>query len=156
MKPYIKTHLKTGFIRPSKSAVAALILFDKKPDGSLYLCMDYWGLNNLTIKNQYLLSSTSKSLEWLGQAIRFIHLDLTSAYHQMRIKEGDEWKIAFRTRYGHFKYPVMLFGLFNPLTSFQGYINKILVEKLDIFIIVYLDDTLIYIENQGQNHVKVI
>ena len=74
----------------------------------------------------------------------------------MRIKEGNKWKTAFRTRYGHFKYPVMLFGLFNAPASFQGYINKILAEKLDIFVIVYLDDILIYTEDPGQGHVEAV
>ena len=74
----------------------------------------------------------------------------------MRIKEGDEWKTAFRTRYGHFEYQVMPFGLSNAPASFQGYINKILAEKLDIFVIVYLDDILIYTEDPGQGHVEAV
>ena len=74
----------------------------------------------------------------------------------MRIKEGDEWKTAFRTRYGHFEYQVMPFGLFNAPASFQGYINKVLAEKLDIFVIVYLDDILFYTEDPGQGHVEAV
>ena len=74
----------------------------------------------------------------------------------MRIKEGDEWKTAFGTRYGHFEYKVMLFGLSNAPASFQGYINNILAKKLDIFVIVYLDDILIYTEDPGWGHVKVV
>ena len=156
LKTYIETHLKTGFIRPSKSPAGAPILFDKKPDGSLRLCVDYRDLNNLTIKNQYLLPLIGESLDWLSQAKRFTQLDLTSIYHRMRIKEGDKWKTAFRTRYGHFKYQMMLFGLSNKSASFQGYINKILVEKLDIFIIVYLDDIFIYTEDQSQGDVEAV
>ena len=83
-------------------------------------------------------------------------MDLTSAYHQMRIKEGDKWKTAFQTRYGHFEYQVMPFGLSNEPASFQGYINKILAEKLDIFVVVDLDDILIYIGDPGQGHVDVV
>ena len=147
LKIYINTHLKTGFIQTSKFLAGVPILFDKKPNGGLRLYIDYQGLNNLTIKNRYPLSLIEESLNRLGQAKKFTQLDLTSAYYQMRIKEGDEWKTAFQTRYDHFKYQVMPFGLFNALTSFQGYINKILVEKLDIFVIVYLNDILIYIEN---------
>ena len=90
LKAYIETHLKTGFIRPSKSPAGASILFDKKPDGSLRLCVDYQGLNNLTIKNRYPLPLIGESLDWLGRAKRFTQLDLTSAYHRMRIREGDE------------------------------------------------------------------
>ena len=87
---YIETHLKTGFIRLSKSPVDAPILFDKKPDGSLCLCVDYWGLNNLMIKNPYPLPLIVESLDSLGRAKRFTQLDLNSAYHQRRIREGDE------------------------------------------------------------------
>ena len=104
LKTYIKTHLKTGFIRLSKSPAGAPILFDKKPDGSCRLCVDYRGFNNLTIKNRYPLPLIGESLDCLGRAKRFTPLDLTSAYHRMRIKESDEWKTAFRTRYGHFEY----------------------------------------------------
>ena len=156
LKTYIETHLKTGFIRPSKSPAGAPILFDKKPDGSLRLCVDYRGLNNLTIKNRYPLPLIGESLDRLGRAKRFTQLDLTSAYHRMRIREGDEWKTAFRTRYGHFEYQVMPFGLSNAPASFQGYINKILAEKLDIFVIVYLDDILVYTEDPGQPHVDAV
>ena len=74
----------------------------------------------------------------------------------MRIREGDEWKTAFRTQYGYFKYQIIFFGLSNTLASFQGYVNKILSEKLDIFIIIYLDDILIYIENADQGHVEAV
>ena len=118
LKTYIKTHLKTGFIRPFKSPSGAPILFNKKPDGSLCLCVDYRDLNNLTRKNQYPLPLIGKSLDRLGRVKKFTQLDLTSAYHRMRIKEGNEWKTAFRTRYGHFKYQVMPFGLSNAPVSF--------------------------------------
>ncbi len=147
LKTYIKTHLKTVFIRLSKSPAGAPILFDKKPDSSLRLCVNYRGLNNLTIKNRYPLPLISDSLDRLGPAKRFTQLDLTSAYHRMRIREGDKWKTAFRTRYDHFEYQVMPFSLSNAPASFQGYINRILAEKLDIFVVVYLDDILIYTED---------
>ena len=104
LKTYIKTYLKTGFIQPSKSPADAPILFDKKPDDSLCLCVDYQGLNNLTIKNCYLPPLIGKSLDRLGQAKSFTQLDLTSVYHQMRIKEGDKWKMDFQIRYGYFEY----------------------------------------------------
>ena len=81
LKIYIKTHLKTGFIWPSKSLIGASILFDKKLDSNFYLYIDYWGFNNFIIKNQYLLSLIGESLDQLGQTKRFIPLDLTSAYH---------------------------------------------------------------------------
>ena len=118
LKTYIEIHLKTGFIRPFKSPAGALILFDKKSDGNLCLCIDYQGLNNLTIKNRYLLLLISKSLNRLGRAKRFTQLDLTSAYHCIRIKEDDERKTAFRIRYGHFEYQVMSFRLSNAPANF--------------------------------------
>ena len=90
LKTYIKTHFKTGFIWLSKSLASAPIFFDKKPDGSLFLCVDYRGLNNLTIKNWYSLSFIGESLDRLDQAKRFTQLELISAYYRMRIKKGDE------------------------------------------------------------------
>ncbi len=90
LKAYIKTHLKTGFIRLSKSLVGAPILIDKKPDGNLCLCVDYWSLNNLTIKNWYPFPLIKVALDCLGWAKQFTQLDLTSAYHQRKIREGDK------------------------------------------------------------------
>ena len=156
LKTYIEINLANGFIRPSKSSAGAPILFDRKLDGSLRLCVDYRGLNNLTIKNRYLLPLIGESLDRLGRAKRFTQLDLTNAYHRMRIREGDEWKTAFRTRYSHFEYQVMPFGLSNAPATFQRYVNKILAEKLDIFVVVYLDDILIYTEDPGQPHVEAV
>ena len=156
LKTYIEIYLKTGFIQPFKSPAGAPILFDKKPDGNLWLCVDYRGLNNLTIKNRYPLPLIGEALDRLDRAKRFTQLDLTSAYHRMRIREGDEWKTAFRTRYGHFEYQVMPFGLSNAPASFQGYINKILAEKLDVFVIIYLDNILIYTEDKSQGHVETV
>ena len=156
LKAYIETNLANGFIRPSKSPAGAPILFDRKSDGFLQLCVDYRGLNNLTIKNRYPLPLIGESLDRLGRAKQFTQLDLTSAYHRMRIREGDEWKTAFRTRYGHFEYQVMPFGLTNAPASFQGYINKIFAEKFDIFVIVYLDDIFIYTNDDGNGHVLAV
>ena len=156
LKAYIETNLAHGFIRPLKSPAGAPILFDRKLDGSFRLCMDYWGLNNLMIKNWYPLPLIGELLDRLGRAKQFTQLNLTSAYHQMRIREGDKWKTAFRTRYGHFEYQVMPFGLTNAPASFQGYINKIFAEKLDIFVIVYLDDILIYTKDDRDGHVSAV
>ncbi len=156
LKAYIENNLASGFIKPSKSLARAPILFDKKPDSNLRLCVDYRGLNNLTIKNRYPLPLVGESLDQLSQARHFTQLDLINAYHQMRIKEGNEWKTAFRTRYGHFEYQVMLFRLTNAPATFQGYINKILVEKLYVFMIVYLDDILIYTESKGEEHIQAV
>ena len=156
LKAYIKTNLANEFIQPSKSPARAPILFERKSDSLLRLCVNYRGLNNLTIKNRYPLLLIRELLDKLERVKRFTQLDLTSTYHRMRIREGDEWKTAFRTRYGHFEYQVMPFGLTNAPASFQGYINKILAEKLDIFVIVYLDDILIYTEDDGDDHVAAV
>ena len=128
LKTYIKINLANGFICPSKSLAGAPILFDKKPDGSLRLCVDYWDLNNITIKNRYPLPLIGESLDRLDWARRFTQLDLTNAYHWMRICKDDEWKTTFWTRYSHFKYQVIPFGLSNAPAIFQGYVNKILAE----------------------------
>ncbi len=156
LKAYIENNLANNFIRPSKSPTGAPIIFDKKPDGSLRLYMDYQGLNNLTIKNRYPLSLVRELLDRLGRARRFTQLDLTNAYHRMRIREGGKWKTPFKTCYDHFEYQVMPFGLTNVSATFQGYIKKILAEKLDVFVIIYLDNIFIYIENEGEEHVQAV
>ncbi len=156
LKTYIKTYLKTGFIRPSKSPAGTSVLFDKKPDVSFRLCVNYRGLNNPTIKNRYSFPLIGEYLDRLGRANRFTQLDLTCAYRKMRIWEGDERKTAFWTRYGQFEYQAMSFGLSNVPNSFQEYINRIHTGKLDIFVIMYLDNILIYTEDPGQPHVKAV
>ena len=156
LKTYIKNNLTNGFIRLSKSPSRAPIFFDWKLDENLRLCVDYRGLNNITIKNQYPLPLIGKLLDWLGWGRRFTQLDLTNAYYRMKIREGNEWKTAFRTQYGHFKYQVISFGLSNVPAIFQGYVNKILAEKLDIFVIIYLDDILIYTEDPDQPNIEAM
>ncbi len=156
LKTYIETHLKTSFIQPSKSPARAPILFDKKFNGSLRLCINYRGLNNLTIKNWYPLPLIREALNCIGRAKQFAQLNLISAYYQMRIWEGNKWKTAFYTRYGYIKYQVMPFDLSNIPASFQSYINTIFIEKLDIFIVVYLNNILVYIEDPGQPHIEAM
>ena len=156
LKAYIETNLANGFIRPSKSPTGAPILFDQKSDGSLRLCVNYRSFNILTIKNRYPLPLIRELLDRLGKARRFTQLDLINEYHRMRIRKGDKWKIVFKTQYGHFEYQVMSFGLTNTSASFQGYINKIFMEKFDIFVIVYLDDILIYSDDDKDRHVSAI
>ncbi len=156
LKTYIENNLANGFIRPFKSPARASILFNQKPDGNLRLCVDYRGLNNLTIKNWYPLLLVGESLDRLGWAWHFTQLDLTNAYYRIRIREGDKWKTAFMTCYSHFKYQVMPFGLTNVSATFQGYINKILAEKLNVFVIVYLDNILFYTESEGKEHIQAV
>lgn len=127
-----------------KSLVDAPIHFVRKPDCRFSLCVDYQGLNNLTIKHWYLLPLINKSLDWFGYTKQFTSLDLTSTYYQMRICKEDKWKTAFCARYNYFKYRVILFDFSNTPASFQRYINNPLVDKLDIYMIVYLDNIFIY------------
>ena len=156
LKAYIKTKLVNGFIRPSKSPTATPILFDQKLDGFFQLCVNYQGLNNLTIKNRYPLLLIGELLDRLGKARQFIQLNLTSAYHQMRICKGDKWKTMSGTQYDYFEYQVISFGLTNASASFQGYITKIFAKKLDTFIIVYLDNSLISTDDNGDEYVIVV
>ena len=119
LRQYIDKHLANQFIRPSKSSAGASILFVKKLSGGLRLCVDYQGLNNITVKKRYLFPLIGESLDQLSKAKRYTQLNLTSAYHCLRIKKGDEWKTAFRTQYGHFEYQILPFGLSNAPAKFQ-------------------------------------
>lgn len=155
LKTYLDENLATGFIKPSSSPAGAPILFVKKKDGSLRLCVDYRGLNAVTVKNRYALPLIPELIDRLSTARIFTKLDLRGAYNLIRIKEGDEWKTAFRTRYGHFEYQVMPFGLANAPASFQALMNDILRPFLDISVIVYLDDILIYSQDTEEHTLHV-
>ena len=153
LKKYIVEKTRLGHIRPSTSSAGAPILFAKKKDGSLRLCVDYRGLNNITIKNKYPLPLIQELLQRLSEAKYFTKLDLKDGYNHIRMAKGEEWKTAFRTRYGHFEYLVMPMGLTNAPASFQELINNTLREFLDTSVIVYLDDILIYSKSYSQ-HIK--
>ena len=144
LREYIADNLEKGFIRPSSSPAGSPILFVKKKDGSLRLCVDYRGLNAITVKNRYALPLIPELLDRLEGAKYFSKLDLRGAYNLVRIKKGEEWKTAFRTRYGHYEYQVMPFGLTNAPATFQALLNDVLRPFLDIFVVVYLDDILIF------------
>jgi len=118
LRKYLDEYLARGWIRHSKSPAGAPILFAKKKDGSMRLCVDYWGLNKVTVKNRHPLPLITESLERLASAKYYTKLDVKEAYHRVRIQEGDEWKTAFRTRYGSFEYTVMPFGLTNAPAQF--------------------------------------
>ena len=158
LRKYIDENLSKNFIRHSKSPAGAPILFVKKKDGSLRMCVDYRGLNKVKKKNRYPLPLISGLLEQLGSAKVFTKIDLRGAYNLVRIKEGDEWKTAFRTRYGHFEYNVMPFGLTNAPAVFQHMMNDIFREHLDDFIVIYLDDILIFSKNEEdhEKHVRLV
>ena len=158
LRGYLDDGLQKGWIRHSTSPAGAPILFVPKKDGGLRLCVDYRGLNAITIKNRHPLPLISETLDRLVGAKYFTKLDLKDAYHRVRIKEGDEWKTAFRTRYGHFEYLVMPFGLANAPATFQAYINRALGGLLDHSCVVYLDDILIYSDNEEEHerHVREV
>ena len=120
--------------------------------------MDYRGINRITVKNRYPLPLIPESLDRLSHAKVFSKLDLRGAYQLVRIAEGDEWKTAFRCRYGHFEYTVMPFGLSNAPASFQHLMNSTLSDFLDHFCVVYLDDILIYSPDRQthQRHVEQV
>ena len=159
MEKYISECLAEGLIRPSKSPVAAGFFFVKKKGGDLRPCIDYRELNNITVKNKYPLPLISSNFEPLQGATIFSKLDLRSAYHLVRIREGDEWKTGFKTPRGHYEYLVMPFGLTNAPAAFQAMMNDVLRDMLDIFVVVYLDDILVFsrsIEEHVQHVRQVI
>jgi hypothetical protein len=127
-------------------------LFVKKKDGSLHMYVDYRELNKVTKKNRYPLPLILELLEQLGSAKIFIKIELRGAYNLVQVKEGDEWKTTFRTRYGHFEYLVMPFGLTNAPIVFQHMMNDIFWEYLDHFVVIYLDDILIYSKNEEEHN----
>ncbi|KAL0149260.1 hypothetical protein M9458_055494, partial [Cirrhinus mrigala] len=143
MDKYISESLNAGLIRPSSSPAGAGFFFVKK-DGSLRPCIDYRGLNDITIRNRYPLPLMSTAFELLQGAKVFTKLDLRNAYHLVRIREGDEWKTAFNTPTGHFEYRVLPFGLTNAPAVFQALINDVLRDMVNRFVFVYLDDILIF------------
>lgn len=153
LRDYLDKALANGWIKRSASEAGAPILFVPKKDGSLRLCVDYRGLNAISIKNRHPLPLISETLDRLGGASVFSKLDLKDAYYRIPIRPSDCWKTAFRTRYGHFEYQVMPFGLTNAPATFQGYINRALAGLVDCFCVVYLDDILIY-SNSREEHVR--
>ncbi|KAG1934069.1 retrotransposable element [Pimephales promelas] len=144
LENYLSDSLKAGTIVPSSSPAGAGFFFVKKKDGSLRPCIDYRGLNDITVKNRYPLPLMSSVFEILQGAKIFSKLDLRNAYHLVRIKEGDEWKTAFNTPLGHFEYRVLPFGLVNAPAVFQALVNDVLRDMLNVFVFVYLDDILIF------------
>jgi hypothetical protein len=155
LREYVNKNLELGIIRHSTSAAASPIMFVPKKDGSLRPVVDYRALNAITIKNRYPLPLIAEALDRLGGATIFTKLDVKDAYNRIRIREGDEWKTAFRTRFGLFEYLVMPFGLTNAPASFQAYINKALSQYLDVCCVVYLDDILIYSQDM-RSHVDSV
>ncbi|KAF8823985.1 hypothetical protein HHX47_DHR9000281 [Lentinula edodes] len=158
LKDFIDKQLATGAINPSSSPHGAPVLFIPKKDGKLRLCVDFRGLNRITKKDRYPLPLISDLLDAPKRAKIYTKLDLAHAYHLVRIAEGDEWKTTFRTRYGSYKWKVMPFSLMNAPAAFQQFVNDIFSDMLDVCVIVYLDDILIYSDTpeEHREHVKEV
>ena len=158
MRNYVSESLASGIIRPSSSPVAAGFFFVAKKDGSLRPCIDFRQLNNITVKNKYPLPLLSSTFEPLTHATIFTKLDLRNAYHLVRVREGDEWKTGFNTHLGHFEYLVMPFGLTNAPAVFQALVNDVLRDFINIFVVVYLDDILVFSKTTTEHtrHVRQV
>jgi len=156
LKEYLEGMLRTGKIRPSMSPAGTPIPFVPKPHGrGLRLCVDYCGLNKVTIMNRYLLPLMNELRDRVQGAKIFTKIDLKWGYNLIRIKEGDEWKMAFRTRYGLYEYLVMPFGLANAPVTFQNMINEVVRDLIDQRVVAYMDQILIYSPTEDE-HVHIV
>ena len=151
LKEQLRDLLDKGFIRPSCSPWGAPVLFVKKKDGSFRLCIDYRQLNKVTVKNKYPLPRIDDLFDQLQGSQCFSKIDLHSGYHQLKIKSEDIPKTAFRTRYGHYEFLVMSFGLTNAPAAFMDLMNRVFKPFLDHFVIVFIDDILVYSKNREEH-----
>ena len=158
LKVQMEELMSKGFVRPSTSPWRAPVLFVKKKDGSLRLCIDYRELNKVTIRNQYPLPRIDDLFDQLQGARVFSKIDLRSSYHQLKIQSEDVPKTAFKTRYGHYEFLVMPFGLTNAPAVFMDLMNRIFQPYLDQFVIVFIDDILIYSgsKEDHEEHLRVV
>ncbi|CCO30518.1 Retrotransposable element Tf2 155 kDa protein type 2 [Rhizoctonia solani AG-1 IB] len=155
LKEWLEAELKAGKIRPSKSSISSPVMFVPKKDGSRRLVVDYRCLNNWTKKNVYPLPCPDNLMSKLQGAKIFTKLDLQWGYNNVRVKEGDEWKTAFCTKYGLFKSLVMTFGLTNAPAAFQYFMNDLFQDLLDVYVIIYLDNILIFSKNEVEHEFHV-
>ena len=158
LKKQLGELLDSGFIRPSKAPFGAPVLFQKKHDGSLRMCVDYRALNKVTVRNRYPIPLVADLFDQLSGAKYFTKLDLRSGYYQVRIAEGDEQKTTCVTRYGAFEFLVMPFGLTNAPATFCTLMNQVFHDFLDKFVVVYIDDIVIYSANLEEHleHLKLM
>jgi hypothetical protein len=147
-----------GFIHPSLSPWEAPVLFIEKKDGTQWMCVDYQSLNEVTIKNKYPLMWIEDNFDQMKGASVFSKIDLRSGYHQLKIRESDIPKTTFRTRYGLYEYTVMSFRLMNAPAYFMYLMNKVFMEYLDKFVVVFIDDILIFLktEEEHETHLRLV
>jgi hypothetical protein len=150
LKEHVKKLLEKGFTRPSSSPWGAPVIFVPKMDGTQRLCMNYRALNEVTVKNKYPLPRIDDLFDQLCGVCVFSKIDLRSGYHQLKIRECDIPKTAFISRYGLYEYTVMSFGLTNAPTYFMYLMNKVFVEYLDKFVVVFIDDILVYSRSEEE------
>jgi hypothetical protein len=151
LKEHIKELLEKGFIRPSSSPWRAPVIFVPKKDGTQRLCVNYHALNEVTIKNKYLLPRIDDLFDQLCGVCVFSKIDLRSGYHQLKIQECDISKTVFILRYGLYEYTVMSFGLTNAPAYFMYLMNKIFMEYLDKFVMVFINDILVYPRSEEEH-----
>ena len=153
LETQLKDLLDKGIIRPSVSSWGAPVLFVKKKDGSMRLCIDCQELNKLTIKNNYRLLKIDDLFDQLKGAVHYSKIDLRLGYNQLNIKPEDISKMAFGSRYGHYEFLVMAFGLTNVTTNFMDLMSRVYKKYLDKFIIIFIDNILIYSKTE-EEHVE--
>ena len=158
MKEYVEDLLQKGKIRPSKSHYGSPLFFVKEGDKPLRGVVDYRGLNRITKRNNALLPRSDEMFDRLGDSRVFSRMDLKTGFHQIRVKPEHIEKTAFNTKYGQFEYLVMPMGLCNAPATFQSLMNRIFYDCIDFFIVIYMDDILIFSKDEESHykHLKIV
>ena len=158
LKEQLEDLMKKEFIHPGISPWGAPVLFVRKKDGTLRLCIDYRELNRITIKNKYPLPRIEDLFDQLSGAMVFSKIDLRSGYHQLKIKREDVLKIAFRTKYRYYEFTVMSFGLTNAPAAFMDLMNWVFRPYIDQFVVIFIDDILIYSKTKADHaeHLRIV